>query len=284
MPQSNREAFLKAKKYLKDEYSDSEIYLLLIDANKFKNYTELVTKFDENLANPEYFSRNLKKMKEGVPIQYIIGTATFHDFDVIVTGDTLIPRVETEGLVKLTYEKIIKNNLPHKYIADICSGTGCIAIYMKKKFSDSIVYAIEKYVNTYEVGLENFKKNNVEVIALLGSRCEPLIKRRLKLDVLISNPPYVEKMDDIEEKVKKYEPFMNAIYLNDGTKFYDSYFRHHKEVMNKKFLMAFEINYDQEEKLTELIKKYFDLSKIKFEFVKDIYGLTRYLFIEGNYD
>jgi methylase of polypeptide subunit release factors len=88
--------------------------------------------------------------------------------------------------------------------------------------------------------------------------------------------------DDIEEKVKKYEP-NDAVYIKDGTEFYEEYFKRHKDVLNENFFMAFEINYDQELKLTELIKKYFD-KNVRYKFEKDIYNLTRYLFILGGYE
>ena len=258
MAQTNRDAFIKAKKFLsqfKDlEFYDSEIYLLLIKANNYLNFTELIKHFDENLANPEYFFRNIQRIKEGEPIQYVTGEAPFFDLDIKVNSNVLIPRPETEGLTKFTIDYIKKENIPHKVIADVCTGSGCIAIYLKKHFPDSDIYAT----------------------------VEPLISRHIRLDVLISNPPYVEKMEDIEDKVKKYEP-LNAIYIQDGTKFYESYFKHHKEVMKDKFFMAFEINYDQEEKLTFLIRNYFDLNKIQYKFVIDIFDKTRYLFIKGDY-
>lgn len=286
MAQTNRDAFIKAKKFLsqfKDlEFYDSEIYLLLIKANNYLNFTELIKHFDENLANPEYFFRNIQRIKEGEPIQYVTGEAPFFDLDIKVNSNVLIPRPETEGLTKFTIDYIKKENIPHKVIADICTGSGCIAIYLKKHFPDSDIYATDKYKDVLEVAKSNFEKYQANIITLEGNRLEPLISRHIRLDVLISNPPYVEKMEDIEDKVKKYEP-LNAIYIQDGTKFYESYFKHHKEVMKDKFFMAFEINYDQEEKLTFLIRNYFDLNKIQYKFVKDIFDKTRYLFIKGDY-
>ena len=75
---------------------------------------------------------------------------------------------------------------------------------------------------------------------------------------------------------------MNAIYSEDGTAFYEEIFKHYKEVLNEKFILAFEINYDQQDRLTELISKYFE-DNINFSFVNDIYGRTRFLFIIRGY-
>ena len=286
MATTNREAFLKAKKLLslnkKIEFSDSEIYLLLIKANGYKNFTDLIVKFDENLSNPDFFTRNLNRLNAGEPIQYVTGEAPFFDMDLRVNNNVLIPRPETEGLCNIVKEEIQKNNLPHDKIGDICTGSGCIAAFLKRNFVGSTVYATDKYVDAMSVAEYNFSKYHLDIITLIGSRLDPLLDRHLKLDVLVSNPPYVENMDDIEPNVLNYEP-MHAVYVRDGTKFYESYFRHHREIMNDKFLMAFEINYDQEEKLTFLIKHYFDLNKIEYRFISDVFGLTRYLIIRGDY-
>ena len=286
MGQTNREAYLKAKKLLslnkRIEFSDSEIYLLLIKANQYKNFTELIINFDENLLNPDQFSRNLARLNAGEPIQYVTGEAPFFDMDLRVNNNVLIPRPETEGLCNIVKEEIQKYNLPHSKIGDICTGSGCIAAFLKRTFIDSTVYATDKYVDAMSVAEHNFQKYHLDIITLIGSRVNPFLDRNLKLDVLVSNPPYVENMDDIEPIVLNYEP-MHAVYVRDGTKFYESYFKHHREVMNDKFLMAFEINYDQEEKLTFLIKHYFDLNKIEYKFIPDVFGLTRYLVIKGDY-
>lgn len=287
MEQSNRESFLKAKKFLSQfkniEFYDSEIYLLLIKANSYTNFTELIKNFDENLANPDYFFRNIQRIKDGEPIQYVVGEAPFFDLDINVNRNVLIPRPETEGLVKLLIDETNKNKYNHKIIADVCTGTGCIALYLKKKFPNSEVYASDKYKDVLDVAISNFDKYHMNIITLEGSRLEPFISRSIKLDILVSNPPYVDKMEDIEENVKKFEP-LNAIYLENGTRFYESYFKHYKEVMNKKFVMAFEINYDQEEKLTFLIKNYFNTNEITYKFYKDVFDRTRYLIITGGYN
>ena len=93
----------------------------------------------------------------------------------------------------------------------------------------------------------------------------------------------MERKEDIFDEVKKYEP-MNAVFVENNDTFYEECFKHYKEVMNDKFLMAFEINYDQKERLTKLIGKYFTNDDTKFLFLKDIFGKDRYLIILGGYD
>lgn len=284
MELSNRELYNHAKEILsknKDiEYFDGEIYAILMKASECESFTELVLNFDKKCPNTPYFYRNLNKLIAGEPLQYILGEAPFLDYMISINKDVLIPRPETEMLVLETIKFINENNLNHKIIADICTGSGCIAVGMQQEYKDSTVFALDKYENVLMVAKKNFEKYKLPVICLQGDKVEPLIKRNIKVDVLISNPPYVENINDIEKKVIEYEP-INAIYIQDGTSFYENYFKNYKNIMNKNFLMAFEINYDQEEKLSFLIKNYFDLNKIKYLFKKDIYGKIRFLFING---
>lgn len=284
MELSNRDLYNRAKEILsknKDiEYFDGEIYAILMKASDYESFTELVLNFDKKCPNPLYFYRNLNRLIAGEPLQYILEEAPFLDYMISISEDVLIPRPETEMLVLETIKYINKNNLNHKIIADVCTGSGCIAVAMQKEYKNSTIFALDKYENVLMIAKKNFEKYQLPIICLQGDKVEPLIKRNIKVDILISNPPYVENINDIEKKVLEHEP-INAIYIQDGTAFYENYFKNYQNIMNKNFLMAFEINYDQEEKLSFLIKNYFDLNKIEYEFKKDLYGKTRYLFIKG---
>ncbi|MBQ9265962.1 MAG: peptide chain release factor N(5)-glutamine methyltransferase [Bacilli bacterium] len=282
---TNRELFFLAKDKVKNSnsnISDNEIYLLLEYVNNYQNYTEIVLNFDKICENCRVFDELLDEVISGKPIQYVLKQAQFLDFNFYVDESVLIPRPETEGLVLKTISYIDSLNLNHDNIADICTGSGAIAISLKHKFHESKVFASDINKRCLNVARKNADKYNQNIIFFEGDKLNPFINNNLKLDVQVSNPPYVENADDIEEKVKKYEP-NDAVYIKDGTEFYEEYFKHHKDVLNENFFMAFEINYDQELKLTELIKKYFD-KNVRYKFEKDIYNLTRYLFILGGYE
>lgn len=284
---TNRELFFKAKKRNDKtrniHISDGEIYELLISANGFKDYTELVNCFDNEILNYEQFSRNLNLLFNGEPIQYVFNKASFLDLDITIDRNVLIPRPETEGLAILIKEYINRYQLNHNTIADVCTGSGCLALYLKKQFKDSVVYGSDKYEDPLLIAKQNKEKLNLDIKLLKGSRLQPFEQKNINIDVLVSNPPYVENMKDIDENVLRYEP-LTAIYSHEGLHFYDSYFRHYKDVMGDKFFMAFEINFDQKKPLTKLIKTYFDLSKVQYIFKQDIYGKDRYLLIFGGYN
>ena len=254
MALTNREAFFKAKELIsksETKVSDSEIYELLIFANDYSSYSDIVMNFESALKNEEQFFANLNRVISGEPIQYVLNVAPFLDFDFYVDKRVLIPRPETEGLVLLVKNFILDNKIRHKTIADLCTGSGCIAIYMKAYFEDSNVYATDIHDECLDVAKMNAKKFKADINFLRGNMSEPLFDIDERIDILVSNPPYAPNDNEIEEKVKKYE--------------------------------AFEINYDEEDKLTDLINKYFDDSQICFKFFKDIYNLTRYLIIMKGY-
>ncbi len=277
---SNRELFFKYKN--KEYFNDKIIYELLIFSNNFKDFTELIINFDNNIKNYNLFKELIDKIEKGIPYQYALGYAFFLDMKLKISNDTLIPRSETEELCLITKDFINKYNLNHSNIVDVCSGSGCISLYFKKEFNNSNVIGID--ISSKALEISRFNSNNLllNVNYLEGNIIDPLIENNIKVDILISNPPYVENKDDIEEIVIKNEP-INAIYSEDGTYFYEYIFKNYNKILNNKFLMSFEINYDQEEKLTKLINKYFD-KNINYLFKKDSYNLTRFLFITRGYD
>ena len=284
MELTNREAFFKTKEEVKNknlEINDNEIFLLIEKVNNYQNYTNLVLNFDKNLANINYFNELKERLFNGEPIQYILNSAPFVDLDIYVDNRVLIPRVETEELVTKTRYFIEKLELEHKVIGDMCTGSGCIALFMKNSFKDSSVFASDISKDALEVANKNAKDLELDIIFLKGDKTKPFVNQNIKFDIFISNPPYVQNKNDIEEKVKKNEP-MNAIYSEDGVAFYRDVFQNYKKFMDNKFMMAFEINYDQEHQLTELVEEYFPGDK-KYMFLKDIYGLTRFLFILKGY-
>ena len=284
MELTNREIFFKTKEEVKNknlEISDNEIFLLIEKVNNYQNYTNLVLNFDKNLANLNFFNELKERLFNGEPIQYILNSAPFVDLDIYVDQRVLIPRVETEELVTKTRYFIEKLELEHKVIGDMCTGSGCIALFMKNSFKDSQIYASDISQDALEVAMKNSKNLNLDINFLYGDKTKPFIELGVKFDIFISNPPYVQNKEDIEEKVKKNEP-MNAIYSEDGVAFYRDVFQNYRKFMNDKFMMAFEINYDQEHQLTELVEEYFPGDK-KYMFLKDIYGLTRFLFILKGY-
>ena len=199
MELTNREAFFKTKEEVKNknlEISDNEIFLLIEKVNNYQNYTNLVLNFDKNLANLNYFNELKERLFNGEPIQYILNSAPFVDLDIYVDNRVLIPRVETEELVTKTRYFIEKLELEHKVIGDMCTGSGCIALFMKNSFTDSSVFASDISKDALEVANKNAKDLELDIIFLKGDKTKPFANQNIKFDIFISNPPYVQNKND----------------------------------------------------------------------------------------
>ena len=281
---TNRELFFDMRKNIVSEYlTDSMLYEILIHVNDLNSFTELIIKFDKECKDEKMALNLFSRANNDEPLDYLFNKHEYIGMNFYVDKNVLIPRPETEELIQETIGVIRANKLPRENIIDVCTGSGIIAISLKKEFNESEVYGTDISSEAIKIAFTNAKNNDLDVKFLVGNILEPAKALNKKFDILISNPPYVEKMEDIAENVKKYEP-LNAIYVENGTYFYEEIFKNYKDIMKDKFLMAFEINYDQEDKLTDLIYKYFDENNSMYRFQKDSFGKTRFLFILGGYE
>ena len=271
------------KNRVSEYLTDSMLYEILIHVNDLNSFTELIIKFDKECKDEKMALNLFSRANNDEPLDYLFNKHEYIGMNFYVDKNVLIPRPETEELIQETIGVIRANKLPRENIIDVCTGSGIIAISLKKEFNESEVYGTDISSEAIKIASKNAKDNNLDVKFLVGNILEPAKALNKKFDILISNPPYVEKMEDIAENVKKYEP-LNAIYVENGTYFYEEIFKNYKDIMKDKFLMAFEINYDQEDKLTDLIYKYFDENNSMYRFQKDSFGKTRFLFILGGYE
>lgn len=272
------------RKHRVSEYlTDSMLYEILIHVNELNSFTDLIINFDKECKDENMAQNLFSRANNDEPLEYLFNKYEYNGMKFYVDKNVLIPRPETEELIQETIGVVRANKLPRENIIDVCTGSGIIAISLKKEFSESDVYGSDISSQAINIAIKNAEDNGLNVNFLTGNILEPVKSLNKKFDILISNPPYVEKIEDIAENVKKFEP-LNAIYVENGTYFYEEIFKNYKYIMKDKFLIAFEINYDQEDKLTDLIYKYFDENNSMYRFQKDSFGRTRFLFILGGYE
>ncbi len=186
----------------------------------------------------------VKELKNEKPVQYIIGETEFAGLTLKVTPDVLIPRPETEELV----EKIVSKNNSDKQlkILDIGTGSGCIALALKKRLPHSKVTAIDISLPALEVAEQNSTLNNLQ-LSLLQMDILNADSRNLpeKFDIIVSNPPYVTLSDkkQMRNNVIDYEPHQ-ALFVNDNNPlvFYKSIAGFASTHLNKTGVLWFEIN------------------------------------------
>lgn len=217
----------------------------------------------------------VEKLKLGIPVQYIVGNVDFFGNIIKIDNRVLIPRFETELLVDKTI-KYIKNyfsDINRINILDIGTGSGCIAITLKKELN-CLVSAVDISSDALEVARDNAISNNVD-INLIESNVFSNINDRF--DVIISNPPYIDINEEIEDIVKNSEPNLALYADNNGLYFYDRILSEAKKYVKDKFLICFEIGFMQGEEVKKLAYRYLDDIEVLVE--KDYSNRDRFVFV-----
>jgi release factor glutamine methyltransferase len=271
---TNREVYFHLLKENNKYLNKSVIVSLLADASGFSDRIDLYKDFDKEVKDIEHLFACVDAVKKGVPYQYVLGYSYFLGNKIYVDKNVLIPRQETEQLTvdTIVFIKKVFENGEFPVIADICTGSGAIAAAIEKEVPNAKIFATDISPEALEVAKKNVK--NVELFE--GNLVDPIIEIGAKLDVLICNPPYIQDETRIDEQVWKHEPHL-ALLANPGTKYYEEIFSKANRIMNKHYLMAFEIEDDMEKPLIELMNKYLD--GVSYRFHKDIYDKVRFLYI-----
>ena len=158
-------------------------------------------------------------------------------------------------------------------ILDIGTGSGCVAISLKKELN-AYITGIDISSEALELAKENAILNNVEINFYESNLFNNITS---SFDIIISNPPYISYDEDIMDVVYNNEPHM-ALYADDnGLYFYDKILNECRKYLNDRFLIAFEIGYKQGNDILNIINKYFDNVNISLE--KDYSGRDRFIFI-----
>ncbi|MCR4911556.1 MAG: peptide chain release factor N(5)-glutamine methyltransferase [Bacilli bacterium] len=269
-----RQKFFELKK-IKNEYVNSTVVkTLLTDDGGFHDFTELIVHFDNELKNENKIDDNLKRVMNGEPLQYVLGYTYFINSNYIVNPDVLIPRQETEQLAIGALVYIVKHfgKDPYISIADIGTGSGILAIYLKENLPTAKIIATDISEKALEVAKKNAKLHNVDIDFRCGDMLSPI---KEKLDVIVSNPPYIGGPETVSEQTLKYEPHL-ALFASPKTKYYEEMIANLKN-MSDEALLAFEIGEDMEEELTDLLEN--EYPGVGYNFEKDMYGKVRFLYI-----
>lgn len=232
--------------------------------------TELVTKGDLKMQPEKVKMLNeaINKRVHGYPLQYIIGEWEFYGYQFKVGEGVLIPRADTETII----DTVKGMNFKKPVIIDLCSGSGCIAITLKKQINDSEVYAVEKYSEAYFYLQENIELNGVDVTAVKGDVLSNSFDGVFPIaDVITCNPPYLDNkdMDELQKEVL-FEPKTALYGEDDGLYFYREITTAWKDRIKDGGVLCYEIGIGQAEKVKEIleengftdINKYSDLNSI----------------------
>ena len=252
----------------------AECKLLLADLLN-KNPLELFNHLEDYVDKETYnkFLNLLNKLKDDYPIQYALGHINFYGNKFIVNENVLIPRFETEELVENTYNLINEYFNKDVSILDIGTGSGIIAITLNKLLHSKVL-ASDISESALKVAIKNNELNNTSVNFIKSDLFENINE---KFDVIISNPPYINESDEVDESVFKYEPHLALYADNKGLKIYEDMFKDISKYLNEKYIIAIEHGNTQKEEIIQIINNYLTYDKLITK--KDLQNRDRMIFI-----
>ena len=235
--------------------------------------------FSEQLSQEneeKYFSLIEKHIKEDVPLSHLVGFEYFYDRKYKVTKDVLSPRMETEELIYKVIEYVKASSKNNFKILDLCTGSGIIAITLKKELSQFSIDVVASDISAeaIKVAKENTQSHDATIKFIQSDIFDNIAD---KFDIIVSNPPYIDRKDEVtmQDNVLKYDPHLALFAEEEGMYFYRKIIEQANDYLNENGVIFFEIGYDQKDKIIKLA----DLNGYSAEVYKDINGRDRMAFL-----
>ncbi|MCM3731811.1 peptide chain release factor N(5)-glutamine methyltransferase [Fictibacillus nanhaiensis] len=244
--------------------------------------TEMLMRLHDPLSEEKYeeLKAEVRRHVEGEPVQYITGKEDFYGRTFSVNEEVLIPRPETEELVEHMLH-LIEEHFPEGKkvtVADVGTGSGAISVTMALENTDLRVYTVDIAKESIEVARGNARKLGADVEFLHGDLLQPFIKKGIKLDVVVSNPPYIpdHEIAVLDTIVKDREPMRALSGGEDGYDFYRRFMEELPLVLQERALVGFEVGAGQGATVASMLKVTFPNAQV---YVKhDISGKDRMVF------
>lgn len=262
------------------DISNEAVQILMLELCNM-SHNDLYLNYDKEMPEKLYeeFKDGVSRLLRNEPLQYILGFQWFYGYRIRVNEDVLIPRYETEELVAnvLADSDYFFADKEVIEIADVGTGSGAIALALKKEEPKFHMYATDISEKALDVARGNAEESEAEITFYQGDMLQPLIDNGIKLDILVSNPPYIPRQQEIQKSVDQYEPHVALFGGDDGLYFYRKIFADAHKVIKEKSFLAFEIGYDEKDAIIKEVEKYFPNDR--YEVLKDINKKDRMLFI-----
>ena len=255
---NRRQAILKACLLLRRQDKEESLAKFLLMYMLDETVEQFSNKLSEELSVEQenrYFDLINKNINEDTPLSHLVGFDYFYDRKFKVTRDVLSPRIETEELIYKVLEYIKKSKKDSFKILDLCTGSGIIAITLKKEIveKNTEIVASDISEKALSIAIENANNNNANITFIKSDLFDNISG---KFDLIISNPPYISYKDKItiKDNVLKYDPHLALFAEEDGIYFYRKIIENAVHYLSKDGVIFFEIGYDQKEKIFELGK------------------------------
>ena len=252
-------------KFAKNEL-DSFFFILIKHSCDFERIDFILNpKVHLSKDQENFLINSIFLLQKETPVQYIVGQTEFMNLNFIVNKNVLIPRPETEELVKW----IIQDSEKGKNILDIGTGSGCIAISLDKYLPECQIYAWDVCPKALEIAKKN-AKNNKSSVKFEMVDITKKIKSKSMFDIIVSNPPYVTQSEKnkMHNNVLLHEPH-HALFVDDDKPlfFYKKILDFSKTNLKKNGILYFEINEQFSKDFNKLLKEegFYDI-EIKKDF------------------
>ena len=267
------------KEELKGLYPDREVraFIRLIFENVYKkDFYKIIVDPDTgpDSHSDQAIREIVSRLRNYEPVQYILGETVFYDLKIIVNPGVLIPRPETEELVQWIVDSV---KLPSPNILDIGTGSGCIALSMKRFLNNANISGMDYSEVAIQTARLNARNNNLDVSFFCSDIKLWNLTDWQNYDIIVSNPPYVLEKEkrEMSDNVLKFEP-EDALFVTDDEplEFYYIIARFARKYLSPEGWLYFEINESFGNELVQLMSgEGFKNVEIK----KDINGKDRML-------
>ena len=279
-----REAYMQASSFLRERAvrdAAAAAELLLCHVLNVER-SELFMRWDERFppAKREEWRRLLERKAAGEPVQYLTGEQWFYGLKFHVTPAVLIPRPETELLAEQVMAiggRMWPEGRPHA--VDVGTGSGAIAVVLAARCPSWRVTAIDISAPALAVARANAELNGVggRVRFLQGDLLKPLLDENAAVDILVSNPPYVESGDipGLEREVRDFEPRLALDGGPDGLRFYRAILDQTGKLPACPGLIGFEVGMGQAPAVAELVRRHGGWDEVRV--IRDYAGIERHV-------
>lgn len=257
------------------ENNHQEVYIaeyLLLEKNRWTK-TDLLMNFKKQMPLAEYnaYKADLEKVTLHIPVQYLIGSTEFYGRRFKVNEHTLIPRPETEELVELILKDNYQENLE---VVDIGTGTGIIALSLSLENPTWKVTGLDISKEALKIATKNNQALEGQVHFLESDVLSKFPKNK-KIDILVSNPPYIsyDEWEEMDESVREYEPKQALFAENNGLAIYEKIAKESTTVLSETGRIYLEIGYLQGESVSQIFKEAYPTKSVRV--IKDLNGQDR---------
>ncbi|MFA6119088.1 MAG: peptide chain release factor N(5)-glutamine methyltransferase [Parachlamydiales bacterium] len=268
-------AFLKNNNIVNSDVSAEVIICHVLKIKKNDLYFHLEKKVTKQKEKAILLLLQRRANRE--PIDYILKNSEFYNLDLFINRSVLIPRQETELLVDLIIKNLEKENLNKKILLDVCCGSGCIGLALKKRFPDLKIYLSDISKKAISVSKINAKRNNLKVFFKEGDLFAKFSK--IKADYIVCNPPYVSEEEylHLDKDVKDFEPEIALVAKKKGLDFYVRIEKEAYQCLKPQGKIFLEIGHNQKNDIQNIfLNGKWKNSKV----YRDYSGKDRFFFVE----